>query len=46
VVENLTTTFASAYSDEISLSDMLDPNVFSRYVKQSTGAKFLMNPEL
>jgi NADPH:quinone reductase len=46
VVADLTTTFASAYSDEISLSDMLDPNVFSRYAKHATGEKFLVNPEL
>ncbi len=46
VVAELTTTFASAYSDEISLKDMLDPTVFSRYSKHSTGQKFLVNPQL
>jgi NADPH:quinone reductase len=46
VVAHLTTTFASAYSDEISLKDMLDPSVFSRYGKHSTGEKFLVNPQL
>jgi NADPH2:quinone reductase len=46
VAADLTTTFASAYSDEISLRDMLDPGVFSRYSKHSTGEKFLVNPLL
>ena len=46
VAAELTTTFASAYSDEISLKDMLDPTVFSRYSKHSTGEKFLVNPQL
>jgi NADPH:quinone reductase len=46
VAADLTTTFASAYSDEISLEDMLDPIVFSRYSKHSTGEKFLVNPQL
>jgi NADPH2:quinone reductase len=46
VVADLTTTFASAYSGEISLKDMLDPSVFSRYGKHSTGDKFLVNPQL
>ena len=46
VAANLTTTFASGYSDEISLKDMLDPTVFLRYSKHSTGEKFLLNPQL
>ncbi len=46
VADGLTTTFASAYSDEISLKDMLDPTAFSRYSKHSTGEKFLVNPQL
>jgi NADPH2:quinone reductase len=46
VVADLTTTFASSYSDEISLADMLDPDVIPRYATHSTGAKFLLNPTL
>jgi len=46
VAADLTTTFASSYSDEISLKDMLDPTVFSRYSKHSTGEKVLVNPQL
>ena len=46
VAEGLTTTFASSYSSEISLAQILDPSVFSRCIKQSTGAKVLVNPQL
>jgi NADPH:quinone reductase-like Zn-dependent oxidoreductase len=46
VAAGLTTTFASRYTSEISLADVLDPSVFSRYRKQATGEKFLVNPQL
>ena len=46
VAAGLTTTFASVYTSEISLADVLDPGVFSRYRKQATGEKFLVNPQL
>ncbi len=46
VAAGLTTTFASRYTSEISLADVLDPRVFSRYRKQATGEKFLVNPQL
>ena len=46
VVAGLTTTFVSSYTSEVSLADVLDPSVFSRYVKQATGEKFLVNPQL
>jgi NADPH:quinone reductase len=46
VATGLTTTFASTYTSEISLAEVLDPGVFSRYVKQATGEKFLVNPQL
>ena len=42
----LTTTFASSYSSEISLAQILDPSVFSQCIKQSTGEKVLANPQL
>ena len=44
VAAGLTTTFASSYTSEISLPDVLDPAVFTRYAKQATGEKFLVNP--
>ena len=46
VAAGLTTTFASSYTGEVSLTDVLDPSVFSRYVKQATGEKFLVDPQL
>jgi NADPH2:quinone reductase len=46
VAAGLTTTFASSYSSEISLAEILDPSVFTRCVKQSTGEKVLVNPQL
>jgi len=46
VAAGLTTTFASSYSSEISLAQVLDPSVFSQCIKQSTGEKVLVNPQL
>jgi NADPH:quinone reductase-like Zn-dependent oxidoreductase len=46
VATGLTTTFASTYTSEVALADVLDPSVFSRYRKQATGEKFLVNPQL
>jgi NADPH:quinone reductase len=46
VAAGLTTTFASSYANEVSLADVLHPSVFERYVKQSTGEKVLVNPQL
>jgi NADPH2:quinone reductase len=46
VVAGLTTTFASTYSSEISLADVLDPSVFTRYITHATGEKVLVNPQL
>jgi NADPH2:quinone reductase len=46
VVENLTTTFASHYGHEISLSQALQRNVMLGYCRQATGQKYLINPWL
>ena len=46
VVAGLTTTFASTYSSEIPLADVLDPSVFTRYITHATGEKVLINPQL
>lgn len=46
VVQELTTTFANEYSDEISLADALQADVVARYNAKKTGAKFLINPQL
>ena len=44
VAAELTTTFASAYTREVSLVGMLQPDAFHAYVKRATGEKFLVTP--
>ena len=46
VQKELKTTFASHYTDEISLSDALDADIVRRYNAKRTGEKFLINPML
>jgi NADPH:quinone reductase len=45
VAAELTTTFASNYTREVSLAGMLDPEAFNSYVKRATGEKFLVTPQ-
>jgi NADPH:quinone reductase len=44
VAAELTTTFASSYTREVSLAGMLKPDAFNEYVKRATGEKFLVTP--
>jgi NADPH:quinone reductase-like Zn-dependent oxidoreductase len=44
VAAELTTTFASTYTREVSLAGMLKPDAFNVYVKRATGEKFLVTP--
>jgi NADPH2:quinone reductase len=44
VAAELTTTFASAYTREVSLAGMLRPEAFNAYNKRATGEKFLVTP--
>ena len=44
VARELTTTFASKYSTEISLAETLQLDVIAVYRKRETGKKFLVNP--
>jgi NADPH:quinone reductase len=44
VAREITTTFASHYTDEISLTEMLDVTIAQRYQRKATGEKFLINP--
>ena len=44
VVKEIKTTFASHYTQEISLEDMLQPDTLKAYAKQGTGSKYLVNP--
>lgn len=46
VANELTTTFASTYTDEISLADALNADIVARYNAKKTGEKFLVNPQL
>jgi hypothetical protein len=45
VAAELTTTFASTYTREVSLAGMLKPDAFNAYVKRATGEKFLVTPQ-
>lgn len=44
VAGELTTTFASKYTREVSLAGMLQPDAFTEYVRRATGEKFLVTP--
>jgi NADPH2:quinone reductase len=44
VAAELKTTFASHYTKEISLLEMLQPDVIAAYGKRTTGEKYLLNP--
>ena len=44
VARELKTTFASHYSQEISLAEALRPEVIAAYSKRATGEKYLINP--
>ena len=44
VTADLTTTFASGYTADISLAEALQPNIIAAYCKRATGEKYLINP--
>jgi len=44
VASELKTTFASHYAREISLLDVLDPDIVAMFAKRATGEKYLINP--
>ena len=44
VADEITTTFASSYTQEVSLSEALSIDAISVYGKQATGEKYLINP--
>ncbi len=44
VVAELKTTFASKYTKEVSLAQVLRPEEIAVYSKRSTGAKYLITP--
>jgi hypothetical protein len=45
VADELTTTFASHYTEQISLRQALDLETLRRYARQATGQKFLVGPQ-
>ena len=45
VARELTTTFASHYTDELSLAAALDSKTVARYFAKTTGEKFLICPQ-
>lgn len=46
VAREIKTTFASHYTREISLAEMLTPELMAEYSRQATGEKFLLRPQL
>ncbi len=46
VIDEIHTTFASSYTDEVSLAGALDLDAISTYARQATGQKFLIRPSL
>jgi len=44
VADELKTTFASHYTAEIGLADVLNPEIIAAYNKRATGEKYLINP--
>jgi hypothetical protein len=44
VVSELKTTFASTYTQTISLTEALDVPTIRAYAKRATGEKYLLNP--
>ena len=46
VADEIRTTFASSYAQEISLNQALELDVLKTYALQATGQKYLINPSL
>jgi len=42
----LTTTFASSYTSQVSLAGALAPDALAAYARQATGSKYLIVPSL
>lgn len=45
VADEITTTFASGYSNVVSLAGALDPDAARDYARQATGQKYLIAPQ-
>lgn len=44
VAEEINTTFALEFTDEISLTEVMQPEIIARYFAKKTGEKYLVNP--
>jgi NADPH2:quinone reductase len=44
VAAEITTTFASHYTREITLAEALEPEIIRAYYRRATGEKFLIVP--
>ena len=45
IAKEIKTTFASTYIQEISLEEMLQPEIINSYAEHKTGNKYLVNPQ-
>ena len=45
IAKEIKTTFASTYIQEISLEEMLQPEIINSFAKHKTGSKYLVNPQ-
>ncbi len=45
VADEIKTTFASSYTAEISLTEMLDPAQIAEYLPKKTGTKYIVTPQ-
>jgi len=45
VASGLASTFASTYTNQVSLAEALDPDVLAAYARQATGEKYLITPQ-
>ena len=45
IAKEIKTTFASTYIQEISLEEMLRPEIINSYAEHKTGNKYLVNPQ-
>ncbi|MDO6641640.1 hypothetical protein Q4557_16925 [Shewanella sp. 5_MG-2023] len=45
VADEITTTFASHYTHEVTLAEVLNLKSIAAYAKQATGEKYLITPQ-
>ena len=45
IAKEIKTTFASTYIQEISLEEMLQPEIINSFAKHKTGNKYIVNPQ-